>query len=171
MVFCECTADRRRAVRLRGRGPALAGFFIEVSLSLSLTRPCSTSARSTLARHPPAVGQSYAARQAAYDCPKAGGRRAKLERADVLHGRVIDKMSQTSINKPSRAGPRPWPAALSRPSPSTSSSKNVSEKRRARRHHICAKSAPRGIDIFGGRGRCSIRLNADGTTPPVLVRH
>ena len=71
-----------------GRGPALAGFFSEVPDSLSIRRSCSTSARSTLARHPPAVGQSYAARQAAYDCPKAGGRRAKLERADVLHANV-----------------------------------------------------------------------------------
>ena len=43
-------------------GPALDGLFIGVPDILSITRPCSTSARSTLARHPPAVGQSYAAR-------------------------------------------------------------------------------------------------------------
>ena len=59
-----------------------------VPVIFSITRPCSTSARSTLARHPPAVGQSYAARQAAYDCPTASGWRAKLKPADVLHGNV-----------------------------------------------------------------------------------
>eukprot|EP00964_Phaeocystis_antarctica_P107565 scaffold72252_cov72-Phaeocystis_antarctica.AAC.1 len=60
----------------------------EVPVILSITRPSGTSARSTLAHHPPAVGQSYAARQAAVERPTAGGRRAKLERADVPDGNV-----------------------------------------------------------------------------------
>ena len=30
-----------------------------------------------------------------------------MERADVLHGRVSDKLRETSIKKPARAGPRP----------------------------------------------------------------
>ena len=47
------------------RGPALGGFFTVDPDILSIRRPSGTSARSTLARHPPAVGQSYAARQAA----------------------------------------------------------------------------------------------------------
>jgi len=73
-----------------GRGPALDGLFIAVPVILSITRASSTSARSTLARHPPAVGQSYAARRAAYTTvdPTAGGRRAKLKPADVLDANV-----------------------------------------------------------------------------------
>ena len=72
------------------RGPALQyrGFFTVDRVVLSIRRPCTARTRFTFASRPPAVGQSYAARQAAYDCPKAGGRRAKLERADVLHANV-----------------------------------------------------------------------------------
>ena len=70
------------------RGPALGGYFSGVSVGLSIRHPSAAPTRFTFAGRPLAVGQSYAARQAAYDCPKAGGRRAKLKPADVLDGNV-----------------------------------------------------------------------------------
>eukprot|EP00964_Phaeocystis_antarctica_P011257 scaffold6207_cov46-Phaeocystis_antarctica.AAC.1 len=48
-----------------GRGPALGGYFSGVSVGLSIRRPSAASTRFTFASRPLAVGQSYAARQAA----------------------------------------------------------------------------------------------------------
>eukprot|EP00964_Phaeocystis_antarctica_P078366 scaffold48751_cov50-Phaeocystis_antarctica.AAC.3 len=51
-------------------------------------------------------GESYAARRAAYDCPTAGGRLAKVKRVRAVHGRLSGEVSVPSLKKPPRAGPR-----------------------------------------------------------------
>ena len=61
------TAARRRdagELRFR-RGPALGGFFTEGPDTSPLRRPSAAPTRFTFASRPLAVGQSYAARQAA----------------------------------------------------------------------------------------------------------
>ena len=55
---------------------------------MSITRPSGTSARSTLARHPPAVGQSNRARQALLDCPNLSSRHQHPRPVDVPDGNV-----------------------------------------------------------------------------------
>eukprot|EP00964_Phaeocystis_antarctica_P017123 scaffold9445_cov59-Phaeocystis_antarctica.AAC.6 len=47
------------------RGPALGGFFTEAPDTSPIRRPSAAPTRFTFASRPPAVGESYAARQAA----------------------------------------------------------------------------------------------------------
>ena len=52
--------------------------------------------------------------RAAYDCPAAGGRLAKVKPVRAVHGRLIDRMTGSTVKKTPRAGPRRNPIAWRR---------------------------------------------------------
>ena len=65
-VECLCGSESSEFIRAYSRrGPALGGYFSGVSVGLSIRRPSAAPTRFTFASRPLAVGQSYAARQAA----------------------------------------------------------------------------------------------------------